>query len=279
MGDSQNLHRKIEEDIRKTGFISEMQATRIFLNRKWDVQVSGAYTDRDSGKDREYDILAGCEYFDFDEGTDGPIVELYFEMCVEVKKSKYPWVLLKKPSHMYGGPNLFSGSLHAFQDSIENASLFMFTESPWQDKGWFAYGIHEAFKKPNEHSSSYDALMSAYKAAQEIFDWRTEIFVPKWPDSKLHNPTIKPNPSHVLVRPVVVVDAPLYSAELLPNGSSKANKIEWGIVDFRFGTPNYPTRVCQIDVVQLDFLNKYLESVEEHLEQKFHALSNFALKN
>ena len=118
--------------------------------------------------------------------------------------------------------------------------------------GWQAYGIHESFKKPSQPSQWYSASVSVCKASEDVLlaeSWDTEEN--KWDPTE----TIY----FVIVKPVVIIDAILLAAEVESNGSLKVDPVHAAPINFAYRTANYRRSSYSIDVVELKYLDEYLD--------------------
>ncbi len=85
------LKTKLIDDLRKSGFASEMEAIRLASEDGWDIISNYSYTDIQENKPRTVDFVGwkNCcyppQYF-FHNG-------LEFFLIVEVKKSEKPWIV------------------------------------------------------------------------------------------------------------------------------------------------------------------------------------------
>jgi hypothetical protein len=163
--------KKVTEDLSTSGFASEMRAIQVFLRNRWRCSGNTSYYDRDEGKVREIDISAylwqRCDL------VDNRHVISYFFVVAEVKKSDKPWVVFRekvtRPLDAWN--NLahcnWSDSLNPeIADAISEDSLLTML-------GWRGYGIHESFKKPDQPSRWYSALVSVCKASEHVFERNT----------------------------------------------------------------------------------------------------------
>lgn len=265
MGSSE-LIKKIENDILETGYITEMRVARQCINSGGLVKSSPMYTDKDSTKGREYDVQATFTWSKH-ESVEKASAHLFLDMCIEVKSSKYPWVLMQNNRKSLP----FLGALQAYSDSTPKAWQSLFEGDSWVGTQPTAYGIHQAFKKPNEHQQSYEALLSACKAAHHELDVTIDALFSTG-IQKPNQPAERYAPKHYVVRPVVVTDAPLFTTCLLDDGNLATRPTEWGTVDFRFRTPSYNRGLYSVDVVTVNSLSKYLETIKSHFEKKVQAL-------
>ena len=102
---------KIKDWLEGQGFSLEMQAASAFRAAGFEVRQSSYYSDSETGKGREIDVVAR------DPDTLG-VVDITF--IVECKSTKKPWVILCSPDVLAGYNRLF-----AFGVLSEKAIRFM----------------------------------------------------------------------------------------------------------------------------------------------------------
>lgn len=264
---NEELHKKVINDLEKSGFGSEMKAIQTFLTRSnWKVWGHETFYDRDAQITREYDISA---FYPIGyEAEDKEIITINFFITAEVKKSSRPWVVFKHIPQWS----------HELQDSIDSllhaarlpASKYTFTEAISKDSimdrtGQIGYGIHESFKDPKQPSQWYSAFTSAYKAA--------EAALLRESDNRHDKDTIsqdlkKVSAFVVWVRPLVILDGILLSAGLSDDAEIEVEEINEASFEFRFSTANYKAGRGIIDLITLSNLNDYLTYWEKR-HQKF----------
>lgn len=257
---------KIASDMLKTGFVSEMKAAQIMLERGWSCQVSPTYEDLDSGLTREYDLRASR----MKTGSSRIDNTLYvaLDLCIEIKKTKTPWVVLKTSESSAASTRLLPeyGHLHTYENlSVQDVEFSgrYFGDAPWNRLGWYGYGIHDAFKAQDANSVSYAALVTASKAAFESWNWTTDEFFPDWAKRHQYVSSHEAVPRMFIAKPVVVVDNDLFSAELRTDGALDVKQISWANIHFRFGTPRYTQKSFAVHVVTLAALSEYCAHMEE----------------
>ena len=249
-----DLRNRITKDIRKSGFGSEMLATQKLIADGWDCISSASYFDLDSRITREVDLVAMQT-----RKLNGGLI--YFVLCVEVKKSKQPWVVFKRSVSLdrYTGKLLNYVNISANNGSVEEQ---MFSIGPW-DTSWSGYGVHEAFKEPNQASRSFAATITTCKASD---------YLGRAQKASLES-ALKSNDGNwkglYFVRPIVVLDAPLFSVELDPSGELIVEPIAHGEVRHYFGTDAYESYNYDIDFVALSELESYSKGVV-HLLNRMH---------
>ncbi len=271
-----------------------MRAAHGLVQHEWNIMVSPMFTDLDTHVDREFDILAEKFVTARAHEIEDPLAVSTI-LCCEVKKSKSPWVLLKRTidafsqCHIDTSPLLFASENSPLTEQDTANALFL--SAPWGREPWVGYGVHEAFKPPNMESQSYKALTTACKAARESFLRYVTEHIPSWcspeqrekrdlniafrdfVDGKCEKlPRYEP-PLTICVRPVVIVDAPLFSAEILPNSEVEIREIEYGTFLFRFGTHEYRSKRYTVDIVAIKQFGAFLDAVDKCMITGAEALS------
>lgn len=250
---NEDLRNRIIADLEKSGFASEMNAIRLFLDRGWRCSGGSSYYDRDEYKSREIDIGA---YRPVIEKNSAPHISCFFHIIAEVKKSDKPWVMfksrVKKPLDAWN--NLI------FRDNLplsgDNMVRELSSKSLLATYGWQAYGIHESFKNPNQPSQWYGAAISACKAAEDVLSaesWETNQG--EWEPAK----TIH----FIFVKPVIIFDGLLLSAEREKDGSLNVEHVSAAPISFVYRTASYRKPSYSLDVVALGSLDEYVAATED----------------
>lgn len=255
--------RKLKEDLEKSGFGAEMLAIQAILSAKggWTCNGSPSYYDRDSEQSREYDLRAFLPLVN--RPKNGPHQSVSQDIAAEVKKIDKPWIVFKhkprqdKMEHIQAG---WSDILHYRWNLPDVGALMKILErtSLSHRNGWTGYGIHESFKKPDRPSRWYSAFVTACKAAEHITAEESG-------KSSQGSKEFIPNESSRLYicKPTVIVDGPLFSAELTEEGEVELNEINSATVDFHFRTQHYNATSYKVAVVKLDELQSFVKLCEE----------------
>lgn len=162
------LKNKIIEDIKATGFPTELVVANNLLSYAYDIEQNGTYLDYELNKSREIDIVARKLFWYKDKNCN-----FYFavNLIIEVKKStKRPWVIftnsnIKSKASEFLGPG-FSQLHHSSNFSTNRLSAFDLMKAfPRNEKPSIGTSFYEAFKSSEDTSKIYEAIMSAIKAA------------------------------------------------------------------------------------------------------------------
>ncbi len=250
-----NLKQKIADDLRKSGFSSEMIVSSRLLASGWKCSVSGGYFDHDEKKSREIDIKAY-----FVQRTGKLRVSLEFDMFIEVKKSKAPWVVFRsrdeEDATAYWHNPSYADRLgfepYQLSDVLGETSL-------GNKLGWLGYGVHEAFKSPNDTGRWFTAAVAASKASDHQERVYKEMGYPGKGKSFL-----------VMCTPVVVLDGVLCSAQLDANNEEPlVEQIQYATVSLEYETESYTKRCYRVDLVQIDSLADYLKHQKKRAKLLF----------
>ncbi|HEX8408234.1 MAG TPA: hypothetical protein VF883_05180 [Thermoanaerobaculia bacterium] len=241
-----DLRQKLAHDLKHSGFYSEMLAIRTCIARRWECHGSFTYFDKDEQTSRECDFeavrrvtLAGAE----------GAVEVVARLLGQVKKSERPWIVFKD-EHPRGDEDAegLNDILHSTTVPIAPRILAELREgSLLAQNGWRASGIHEGFKKPGDNSAWYGAFVTACKAAESVHERARNALKP---DTGIHLHFIKP---------VVVVDALVVTAELDGNEELLLTEIDKAAFTFEYQSHAYARSWYQLDVVTLAGLPEYLD--------------------
>jgi hypothetical protein len=255
-----SLRNKLLADLQKSGFGAEMKAADAFLHAGWQVSPASTYLDLDEGKLRSVDFAAVLLKRRQREHIE---IDVEYHLSVEVKKSEKPWIAFRRPSretpggYSEGWANPYVAvlpfRLSALSDVLTSTSLPAAL-------GWYAHGLHESFKNPDQPSRWYSAFVTACKAAHDYT--KHECFKQEYMEHFDY-------PFLVLSNPVVVLDGLLFTAELTPSGEVALE--EQHIVPFRFdfGSGHYEPREFRIDVVCLRGLRDYLTHLDARAQAVF----------
>jgi hypothetical protein len=186
------------------GFPLEMRVAAAFRKTGFDVRQSSLYTDPESAKNREIDVIAT------DPDHIG-IVEIHF--VVECKSSKKPWVLLTSEDVLSNYNRLFALGVLSKDvlKSFAHRTGELMETLPWLRKSSRSgYALRHAFS--GSHDFAYSAAMSVAKACDSLV---------RQPDARYIAPFI-------LAFPVIVIDTPLFECTLKSNGQIQLDEVSQG---------------------------------------------------
>ena len=234
---------KVQEWLEKTGFPLEMAAAAAFRRAGFFVRQSSTYSDPQTEKGREIDVLASDSDYLGDFET---------SFVIECKASKKPWVVLKSSDALAAYNRLFAFAVMTEPARVaiiraweRSATVKQFIQR--EDSG--GYGFRQAFSE--EADPAYSSAINVLKACHGLTTARR---MPGIPEAK-----------HVAF-PVIVVDAPLFECTLKDDGSLEL--VEVPESEFLF-TAHFPMALgCCIRVVTKPYLEAfcgYAKSVAQTL--------------
>lgn len=265
-----DLISKIIEDLKKSGFSSELLARKALIENGWSVNAGYGYLDKDEGKSREIDILATRVSNRAIAGKN--ILHCEFHICAEVKKTEKPWIVFDQQTH----PQLLNCawnnliSVVNLPCKIPHLATHIAKHSPITLNGWIASGIHESFKNPDQPSRWYSSFVSASKAA--------EYYLDNCPEGNKETDDIMNNPCEFhFIQPLVILNGPLYRARLDVAGEIEVSEISTASFRFDYRSKNYTTGSYRIDLVTLEGLEQYLINTatrQEYISDSILAVAN-----
>jgi hypothetical protein len=257
---------KVIQDLENSGFQSEMKAIGAFLTRGWKCTGGVSFFDRDEQITREIDFEA---YRPLWKEIDKTTVECFFFLVGEVKKTKKPWVVFKakldRKHHTDAWDNLIFHDNFPREPGLQvKLTLALSRSSLLTQCRWRGYGIHESFKKPDQSSRWFSAFVSSCKAAEytlEANSWEVETTAKSWnPDEGAYL---------YFIKPVVILDGILLSAEILENGTIEVQEIAAAPMSFEYRSRQYARGGYKVDVVRLDSLDNYISDSEKRQQYIF----------
>lgn len=270
------LETKIIEDLRKSGYLSEMLALRAFSKRKWDASGNVIYFDDDEKKSREGDLHA--EHRIFHKISDEKEIECAYHIVAEVKKSENPWVIFKEGLGHGNDTEVRSsfpdqwGNLVAYKNlpgERPDYNPLLQKYSIAHRCGWVGVGVHESFKPPQDKSRWYQAAVSANKVALHIYSNFT------CPCDNNHVQDIISNPTYFkMYRPVIILDGPLYASELDKSGQPVIEECQAACLVFEYSSREYEM-INDIDIVTLKYLDEYIDICERRIRNILNGILKF----
>lgn len=248
---------KILADIKKTGFVTELNTASILLKHDWKVSQNSSYLDKDQDKSREIDIVA--QKFDFEAKFR---FRQEFYVAIEVKSSAKPWVIFTTSENnellsSQDWQNLFSAEnllvwRHLGRDDIKKefmrASCYRIGTT-----------FHEAFKGPNQPSQIFEAVISACKAVTFMKESFEEIRGVDLNDLNSYNP----KEYHFLgvFVPLIVVDGELFDAHLNDEGEIELEEKDYIPLKFSYSSPKYKRQSLSSNAESLNYLTFFPDIV------------------
>jgi len=251
-----DLEARLKKDLEKSGFGSEMLASRRAVEAGFHIVGGDAFLDLDEERIRETDVSAWrgwtCRL------DDESVALLSVFLSMEVKKSKQPWIVFSRADHpRFGGESgrhlIYASNLPADLFAIRSAVQ---TDSVRQRAGWVGTGVHEAFKKPSESSRWYRSCITACKAAESAMRREASAEDPRGSTAD----DLRQSATFFLIsRPVVVLDGRLFRAGLGANAEIELNECQEAAFEFRFQSAHCQEGHYDVDLVTLRGLPNYLQ--------------------
>jgi hypothetical protein len=265
-----DLATKLAADLEKSGFGAEMRVLQTFHARGWRCNGGNSFFDLDEKVSREFDVHA---WLVSTHPARAGRLRVFSHLAVEVKKSERPWVIFQHaslPKWQLGGgwTDVLSRVFDFPKEPTYLLDAFV-GHSLTRKLGWKGYGIHEAFKNPDQPSRWYSACITAVKAAEHILETSAD------PEGSRGRPSPDPNqqpPELNTVQPILVLDGPLFRASLTEAGIPQVEPISAAEIDFVFKTPEYRNSCYRIAVITLAGLGEQLERLEARHRSLFDSL-------
>ncbi|MBI5383247.1 MAG: hypothetical protein HZA90_01025 [Verrucomicrobia bacterium] len=254
------LKNKLLQDLEKSGFASEMQTMRTIRRAGWHCSGAGTYFDRDACKTRTIDVEAYSLARDWEVGDGG--VEFEYHLFIEVKKAERPWIVFRQKEQYENSGDAWHNPYFSHNEALSLGKLVpaLHKYSIRKDLGWLGYGVHEAFKEPQDTGRWYAAAVTACKAAYDYV--RIDSF--KFLEKSENKQTFL-----AITQPVVVLDGPLISAEIAEDQTVALEDVPFAPFEFEFSTACYEASNYRIDLVRITSLEAYLNVLKQRVEAIF----------
>ncbi len=251
------LKKKILEDIKKTGFVSELKTISLLIDKGWKTEHSETFEDKDENKSREIDVLASKVEYVKELGF-----RLTINLVIEVKKSDKHWIIFSSKRRIRGlGWRIMN---RTYNTRMDGTTLFgpriIDSKSPRETIELVGKAFHEFNKSPNEKSNIYGALISVSKAAMYFRD--------RFNDGKpLKNFAPEEETSVSIYLPVVVLDGLLFEVCTVNKGNIKLKEKDFIPTELSYSSPNYKNEMYASDlfpdIVTYKGLGTYLNTIEK----------------
>lgn len=258
---TEDLIKRIKEDIKKSGFSAEMHVNSILTKNKFGTLFpSHTYLDKDQNISREIDILAVCM-----TNNDEEKICVMVSLAVEVKKSEKPWVIFGRDRKHTAIEELLGVGFSAYHmQMIRNEPPGFHTsglsklKSPFLKSEFHGKSFHEAFKPPQEHSQIYAAIMTAIKASV----YEIELF------NKEHEKKTTYSPENYtiisIILPVVVLEGKLFKSFLDENSNVEVEMRDYLPISLAYSSVNYVDQGSKNyfgEIVTLDGFDSYVKDI------------------
>lgn len=220
---------RIRNDIKKTGFITELETGEILRKKDFSTNHNASYKDKDFNISREIDLTATECYNDKN-------ANLYIEyhLIIEVKKiTKRPWIIFTSIPHFigYGWRILHSSFNTTDKKSSILSSKPIGLNNPLKLKKRVGKAFHELDKNPDEKSKVFESVLSVCKAAYYFKDNSGEEPFKKDFDK---NSSVEIH----FYFPIIVIDGILIEVYLEDN-DIKIQEENWLVLEYEYASQNY----------------------------------------
>lgn len=221
-GTDRNQVARVLDWLDKNGYPLEMRVAQTFLAAGFSVQQGMLYTDPDTQKPREIDIIASrSRYFE------GSFIGVRF--VIECKRAlESPWLLFTIPGSNLsaGGP---SGQLVSEFDWVTERKLIA---PEWTGScellnpcRQISYAVVESFRgEKNESNRAYSAAQAVSKCSHDTLKLDTHLFES---DGNL---------STNIVLPTILIDGELYECSLDSEFQPQLNLVSRGVLSWKRAT-------------------------------------------
>lgn len=260
---SKDVKDKILEDIKKSGFLSEMQTTSLLLKNGWNnISNAKTYLDKDQGKSREIDIIGyKVKYNDSELKS----LRVGIHIIIEVKKSEKPWVVFcqeKKP-RLYFGLGWGIINLRGNITSKELSYGEINSENRHFNSEIFGTSYYEAFKDPSNKSQIYSSLISSCKAAVHQKEMNQKAYVEKSNGYEVD-----------FFLPIVVLDGVLFNSTLNESGDPILSETSYSPIQLNYSSNNYDHSFFFPEIVTLKGFCDHLKAIEKWHQNIFDSINN-----
>lgn len=255
------LEEKILEDIERTGFLSELNITKLFISRDWIIAPNETYLDKDLNKSREIDLLVGFgKYYSKLNYT------MLVSLVIEIKKdTKRPWVVFSTNKDNLESKTRWAKFItYGNNYTTKDGSIFSVNDPsinfPNENFSRIGRNFHEAFKKPDENSKIYESLISCCKAAHSFGSRGDKPFEKDFNQEDVTHLTLS--------IPLVVLDGLLYEVYLEEDGQTCLESKDCISLKLNYSSPNYTKNEYGLSeafwpvIVTEKGLNQYLKDIE-----------------
>ncbi len=245
---------KLKIQILKTGFPTELEVGRIFLQQNWSVDFNSFYIDKDEEKGREIDLI--CSYFvqEFNEKIESAYeISFYFITEVKTEKTK-PWVIFMSESssieQIFNLPNKWVNN--RFNHSLLNTTFKKYNEKLHSKIGRSAI---EGF------SSGKDKIFGSFCNTTKALEHSIE--------SSFINNDKSPDSLFAYYEPLIVLDGELISATLNEKNNLELKEENYIQVKFNYLSPNYQKTRSDRNIIHLvkkSFLADFIKLRKQQFE-------------
>ena len=267
---SNELQKKIIDDLQKTGFPLEVLIATELENNKWIVYNSSLYRDDETPKSRELDIHAVNVDFSFAnrihrkmrEGNENKLIS---HLIIQCKKTDKPWVFFNNGSISW--PQIpmvnFKCQKEEFHGMLfDDLKKFGFKKHRYQNAKLHK-SYHESFNDSKNSSRIYESLITVNKALRYfkktygIGGYSLHLFVP-----------------------IVVIEGTLWSASVKKNNNLSLKSVDRIFVVFnQLSLPDKKNTSYEeeqiVEVITRKSFSKYLTEITKDNKELYMTWTNF----
>ncbi len=259
---------KLKTQILKTGFPTELEVSKIFLQQNWQVDFNSYYIDKDEEKGREIDLI--CSFFvqDYKDDNKKSVFELSYYLITEIKKEETkPWVIFMSESsdfeRLLGLPKVWANN------NLERSVLVKaFTKYNQKLHSKIGRSAIEGFS--NGKDKIFSSCCNTTKALEHSLE------------SSYINKDKSTDGLFACYDSLIVLDGELLSASLNEN-DLELKEEDYIQIKFNYLSPNYQKQRLNGNVIHLvkkDFLPSFIKIRRQQFESiaeeiiKTHKLKN-----
>lgn len=253
----EELKKHILDEIEKTGYLTELRVSKIFIDNSWNCRENQYYIDQDENKGREIDLKAHINAVYDDQGSkaDDGRIAIWSMLSVEIKKSDKPWVIFTSSRRRFteaGGYGLLNHTHNINHKLLSYVDIMK--EHPSTKKKRMGRKEFVAFTKGQPQI--FSAILSATKSCIESHR-----------QANGHKEAYNDH-SHdaVFYTPLVVLDGCMFEAYLNDNDEIEIAESDFLTYSFNYASPSYDSNSYLVDVVTVKGLDAYLSAQRKWIE-------------
>ena len=202
----------------ETGFPLEMHTARAMRQGGFSVESSAVYSDPETSKSREVDVLA------WKRDATAVFANLF---PIECKASKKPWVVLTSPNQEYSFGGLWIGTYTKAARSAFGPKVLDFVRIYGEVFGGFTGGfaLKQAFG--GDQDPAYSACISLLKSCRSLCDSKDESEIS-------------------FAFPTIVVDTPIFELDQCPDGIVSVREVPFSHFNFSAHLDEYTKLVIHV---------------------------------
>lgn len=251
---------KIKKDIENTGFITELKVGSLLYKNEWKTTHNSSYTDKDFSISREIDIEATKSFHNEEANLD-----IEYHLIIEVKRiDNRPWAIFTNPSFFKGfGWRLLHSTYNSTTKKSTIFSSYVWGKHPFDSKKRIGKAYHELFKKSDEKSKIFEAILTSCKAA---YYYKMNTGETPFKNDFDKNRSVELH----FYFPMVVIEGLLIEI-YLDKEEIKIDEANWILVEHNYSSPHYLDSQTQSEInffpviVTLNYFEQYLSMFDNWL--------------